>query len=168
MDWIESAVSDWVPLPVQRLAPLSIPREAYDARRGQYESGEIMKAVSRCAPGDAVRILGITEADLMIPTLTFVFGQAQLNGRLAVVSLARLRQEFYALPADEALLRERVAKEVLHELGHTAGLTHCADPHCVMSLATDITFVDRKDASYCPRCGVQIARRLAGTNGDLL
>lgn len=168
MDWVESTVADWVPWPVCRLADLSISSQAYDAKRGQYQSGEIMKAVSRCAPGNAARVLGITEADLMIPTLTFVFGQAQLNGRVAVVSLCRLRQEFYALPADEALLHERVAKESLHELGHTLGLTHCAEPNCVMSLATDINLVDRKDASYCPHCGVQIARRLASTNGELL
>jgi predicted Zn-dependent protease len=53
-----------------------------------------MKAVASRTPADAVRILGVTEGDLAIPTLKFVFGQAQLDGPVAVVSLARLRQEF--------------------------------------------------------------------------
>ena len=47
----------------------------------------------------------MTEGDLAIPTLTFVFGQAQLDGPVAVVSLARLRQEFYGLPGDDSVTR---------------------------------------------------------------
>ena len=50
----------------------------------------------RC-PRDAAKLLAVTERDLFVPVLTFVFGQAQLGGRVAVISLARLRQEFYGL-----------------------------------------------------------------------
>jgi archaemetzincin len=161
MGWVENAASDWCPLPVRRLPPLCVPKDSFDAKRRQYRSGEIMKAVSRCAPADAARILGVTELDLMIPTLTFVFGQAQLDGAIAVVSLCRLRQEFYGVAADEGQLRERVVKEVLHEMGHTYGLTHCPDPKCAMSMATHIGLVDDKEQSYCARCGSQLARRFA-------
>jgi archaemetzincin len=117
-------------------------------------------------PDDAARIIGITEGDLAIPTLTFVFGQAQLDGPVAVVSLARLRQEFYGLPADDALLRERVVKEVLHEVGHTFGLTHCQEARCVMSLATDIRMVDNKEERYCASCGVLLAHKDSSELGE--
>ncbi len=80
-------------------------------KRGQYKSVDFMKALARNAPADATRILGVTEGDLAIPTLTFVFGQAQLDGQVAVVSLARLRQEFYGLPADDATLHERWSRK---------------------------------------------------------
>jgi archaemetzincin len=145
---------------------LQIPASAYDLRRGQYHSVEIMKAVARSAPATAGRILGVTEVDLAIPTLTFVFGQAQVDGPVAVLSLARLRQEFYRLPADKEVLRERVVKEVLHELGHTFGLTHCPDGKCAMSLATHIGLVDSKEERYCARCGMQLVRRFASENGE--
>ena len=79
------------------------------------------------------RELGVTVGDLYVPLLTFVFGEAQVDGSCATVSTARLRKEFYGLPADEALLRERLLKESLHELGHTFGLRHCADWRCVMA-----------------------------------
>jgi archaemetzincin len=108
----------------------------------------------------------VTEADLAIPTLTFVFGQAQLDGQVAVLSLARLRQEFYGLPSDETLLRERVTKEVLHELGHTFGLTHCAESKCVMSLATHIGLVDNKEERYCTHCGAHLVRRFAAPDRE--
>jgi archaemetzincin len=84
--------------------------------------------------------------------LSFVFGQAQVGGHAALVSLARLRQEFYRLPEDVELLAERIQKEVLHELGHTLSLIHCQDPSCVMSLATGVRQVDQKAIQYCDSC----------------
>lgn len=166
LDWIHEIAAEWFPMPTRRLAAIPLPPEAYDKMRAQYQSVEIMKAVTRNAPAHATRMLGITEADLAIPTLTFLFGQAQLDGLVALVSLARLRQEFYGLEPDEALLRERLVKEVLHEMGHTFGLTHCHDPKCAMSLATHVGLVDRKDQQYCMNCGIRIARRAATLDGE--
>lgn len=166
LNWIDEIAADWFPMPAERLAMIPVPAEAYDKARAQYQSAEIMKAVSRNAPAGATRVLAVTEADLAIPTLTFLFGQAQLDGVIALVSLARLRQEFYGLEADEVLLRERLVKEVLHEMGHTFGLTHCHDPQCVMSLATHVGLVDTKDQSYCMNCGIRLARRAATLDGE--
>lgn len=161
MNWIEDAASEWYPLPIRRLPSLSIPGSAYDAKRKQYQSVEIMKALAQAAPRDAHRVLGITDVDLAIPMLSFLFGQAQVDGRIAVVSLCRLRQEFYGLSADEQALRERATKEALHELGHTFGLVHCNEPKCVMSLATHIGLVDSKEEKYCERCGMHLVERFS-------
>ncbi len=166
LPWVEATISDWCPWPVQRLPALPFPEDSFDAKRGQYKSVDFMKALARNAPADATRILGVTEGDLAIPTLTFVFGQAQLDGQVAVVSLARLRQEFYGLPADDTTLHDRLVKEVLHELGHTFGLTHCPDSKCVMSLATHIGLVDNKEDRYCSHCGSQLVRKFAASDGD--
>jgi archaemetzincin len=166
LDWIEAAAAEWFPLPVTRLAALPMPDGAFDLARGQYRSIELMKAVAGYAPPDTTRILGVTEVDLAIPVLTFLFGQAQLDGPVALVSLCRLRQEFYGLPPDETLLRERATKEALHELGHTFGLTHCSDRGCSMSLSTDIALVDAKGGRYCQRCGAHLVGRFAALDGD--
>jgi archaemetzincin len=66
-------------------------------------------------------VLGVTACDLYVPVLTFVFGEAQLDGNCAVVSVARLKEEAYGMPRREDLLRERLVKEAVHELGHTSG-----------------------------------------------
>jgi archaemetzincin len=161
MNWIENAASEWYPLPIRRLAALPIPETAYDPRRNQYQSVEMMKLLAQAAPRDARRVLGITDVDLAIPMLSFLFGQAQVEGRIAVVSLCRLHQEFYGLTADEQTLRERATKEALHELGHTFGLVHCNDSKCVMSLATHIRLVDSKEEKYCKRCGMQLVKRFS-------
>ena len=98
--------------------------------------------------------------------LSFLFGQAQLDGAAAIVSIARLRQEFYGLPGDEGLLLARARKEALHELGHTFGLVHCPDPLCAMSLSTSLPQVDAKRDEYCESCARQAGSRLAALNGD--
>jgi archaemetzincin len=161
LQWVEEAAREWFPLPVQRLPAMRIPEDAYDAKRRQYQSVEFMKMLAQHAPRGTERILGVTNADLAIPMLTFLFGQAQLNGPVAVVSLCRLRQEFYGLPGDTDLLRERTVKEVLHELGHTFGLAHCADRKCPMSLATHIQVVDGKTERYCAHCGMHLVQQFA-------
>jgi archaemetzincin len=94
--------------------------------------------------------------DLFIPVLTFVFGQAQLDGPGAVVSTYRLRSEFYGLPGDEGMLVERAIKECVHELGHSFGLVHCQDYGCVMHASSSVDEVDIKGADFCRRCGATL------------
>ena len=168
LNWIENAAAEWFAFPIRRLPPLPVPEGAYDGGRGQYRSVDMMKALAQAAPPDAARLLGVTEVDLAIPMLSFLFGQAQLDGSVAVISLCRLRQEFYGLPADQELLRERTVKETLHELGHTFGLTHCREGKCAMSLATHIGLVDQKAEGYCAQCGTHLAHRLAAAIGETI
>jgi archaemetzincin len=165
LDWIEDAAAEWFPLPLRRLPPMNIPESAYDTKRDQYQSVEIMKMLAQRAPRDAFRVLGVTEIDLAIPMLSFLFGQAQFDGPVALVSLRRLRQEFYGLPAQESLLRERVVKEALHELGHTFGLVHCFESSCAMSLATHVELVDAKEEKFCAQCGSHLVQRFSGEAG---
>ncbi|MGP8246885.1 MAG: hypothetical protein ACLQVN_20500 [Bryobacteraceae bacterium] len=131
---------------------------AFDAGRGQFRSTDVLEMLVRQCPADALKLLAITERDLFVPVLTFVFGQAQLGGRVAVVSLARLRQEFYGLAPNPGVLLERAAKEALHETGHTFGLVHCADRSCAMSLATNVRHIDEKRAAWCAACAAQLQR----------
>lgn len=135
---------------------------AFDAARGQYGSIPVLEMLVRLCPGDALKLLGLTERDLFIPVLTFVFGHAQLGGRAGVVSLARLRQEFYGLEANREVFLERAQKEVLHECGHLFGLVHCPDGNCAMSLATGVRQIDFKRAAFCARCAARIERKPKG------
>ncbi len=138
-------------LPVREF-PLPPVDFAFDSQRKQYGSIPVLETVHRLCPADAEKLLGFTEHDLFIPVLTFVFGHAQLGGRAAIVSLARLRQEFYGLGCDRQIFLDRACKEALHESGHTFGLVHCPDSTCAMSLSTRVQQIDRKRAAFCPAC----------------
>lgn len=128
------------------------PAFSFHPERRQYHATELLARLDKVENPAAWRMLGVTTADLYIPILTFVFGEAQLSGRCAIVSLHRLRQEFYGLPPDRRLLETRLLKEALHELGHTLGLVHCDDHRCVMSPAHSVEWIDVKEARFCPRC----------------
>ena len=124
---------------------------ARDRQRNQYHSTSILQCLLPLSEQGA-RLLAVTSLDLFVPVLTFVFGEAQLQGYCAVVSLHRLREEFYGLPANDTLLRERLLKEAVHELGHTWGLRHCDDWQCVMTSSHAVERLDVKGTDFCRRC----------------
>ena len=124
----------------------------FNAQRNQYYSTKILLQLIANRPEGAGKILGLVAPDLYIPVLTFLFGEAQLNGPGAVVSTFRLHNAFYGLREDPALLYDRLLKECLHELGHTLGLVHCEDFRCVMYASTYIEESDIKAADFCGRC----------------
>jgi len=132
---------------------------AFDAGRGQYASIPVLELLGRICPPDALKLLAVTGFDLFIPVLTFVYGHAQLGGRVAVVSLARLKQEFYGLPPNREIFLARGWKEVLHESGHLFGLVHCPDRSCAMAVATNIRQIDSKQAAFCAACAARLERR---------
>jgi len=144
-------------LPVR---PLALPAVdfAFDAARRQYASAAVLEMLMRICPTDALKLLAVTERDLFIPVLTFVYGHAQLNGRVAAISLARLRQEFYGLPSNREIFLERAYKEALHETGHTFGLVHCADRQCAMALSTNVRQIDGKRAAFWGACAARLGR----------
>lgn len=130
------------------------PADAYDPRRNQHLSGRLLSWLAdedAAGAAEGRRVLGVTERDLFIPILTFVFGEAQLSGRAAVVSLARLRPP-EGTPRAANLVRSRLAKECAHELGHAYSLRHCDRPRCVMGRSASVMDVDGKDGLFCADC----------------
>ena len=124
----------------------------YDESRAQYNStGIITELLSRYSAAQS-KILGITSVDLFVPILTYVFGEAQLDGPVCVVSTYRLDDTVYGLPPDSALFFERSLKEAVHELGHTYGLYHCSRFECAMHTSTTAEDIDLKGAVLCAEC----------------
>lgn len=132
---------------------MKLPQDAYNKGRNQYLSSHIlMKLHSFIEPGKHEKVLGISNVDMYVKGLNFVFGEAELGGYFAIISLARLHQAFYGLAEDKALFLERTKKEAVHELGHVYGLRHCPDPDCVMHFSNSLPDTDRKSVSFCSRC----------------
>jgi archaemetzincin len=128
------------------------PADVFDPNRGQYSSTKILRWLLQQIPADAKKIMAVTDGDLFIPVLTFVFGEAQLGGKVAVISTARLRQDLNGLPSPQPVFRARFLTECIHELGHTFGLTHCSFSHCVMTRSNTVLDVDTKISEFCPNC----------------
>jgi len=132
--------------------PLDTPDYAYNGKRKQYFSSAILLKLRDIDRGMGDRVLGVADFDLYVPSLNFVFGEADLEHRVAIISLYRLSQEFYGLSEDRDRFEERVLKEAAHEMGHTYGLGHCSNPLCVMHFSNSLLDTDIKKASFCPQC----------------
>ena len=137
--------------------------EYFDATRRQYNGDMILKTVDKMFHGRN-KVIGIFNVDLFIPILTFIYGQAMLNGRSGVVSLYRLDNQRYGLRKDTELLFQRVIKEIIHELGHTMGLIHCHSPNCVMRSSTYVEDIDQKSETFCRECQLQLDTHFASLN----
>ena len=143
-------------VPFRTLARALDPEFAFHPERQQYHSSEILAAMQPLLGKDCWRVLGVADVDLYIPILTFVFGEAQIGGSCALVSSYRLRQEFYGLPCDAGMLRSRLLKEAVHEIGHTLELTHCQDYRCAMAASHAVEWIDIKEAWLCPECQARV------------
>jgi len=140
--------------PVEVEADFGDLAHAYNSQRKQYFSSKLLACLKKSERDE--RVVGIVDVDLYVPRLNYVFGEADVGSGTAVVSLYRLRQEYYGLAPDEALFLERATKEIVHELGHTFGLGHCPNNKCVMHFSNSLADTDLKEANFCSSCRPKI------------
>jgi archaemetzincin len=138
------------PLPLEKVK---------DPIRNQYNSTWILSQLLKEVTEESCKIIGVTNLDLFVPVLTYVFGEAQLEGKAAVVSSFRLRDELYGLPKSPEKLKERLEKEAIHELGHTFSLIHCPNPRCVMYTSTYAEEIDFKSKDFCNSCSAILEKK---------
>jgi predicted Zn-dependent protease len=106
--------------------------------------------------------LALTSLDLVVPGRPYVFGEATLGGAWAVVGISRLRAPEH--PGDVRVLRARLLRESLHELGHLAGLSHCQRAACVMEPSAAPADVDLKPDDFCEACRSRFDALVRGTS----
>jgi len=120
---------------VQISNPLPVPKVAYNSHRNQYNSTAILKYLLTQLT-DYDRPLAIVDVDLFAYGLNFVFGEADVLHKMAIISLTRLRQEFYGLPllflflGGGKLIRasfsiRSIATRQLISFNFPSGLNHC-------------------------------------------
>ncbi len=127
--------------------------EKFDFKTGQrYRSTELINYFSTNIPEKTNRILFITTSDLYSPVFARYYGEAQLNGNVGIVSTFHLKENIREESHNSVILLSRLKKEVVHEVGHLFGLTHCPDPNCVMNLSGKACDIDIKSSSFCLNC----------------
>lgn len=140
------------------IEPWPEPEYALVPARGQYDAGPILLALAQGGSGLPLR-LGLTGRDLCLPFLSHVFGEAQMGGRAAVVSLHRLGDPAQGERAPDGLMLERLAKIALHEMAHVLGLVHCRAAGCLMNFSPSLAGLDRLAMLLCPACSAQLSRQ---------
>ena len=146
-------------LNTQILPSMVPPDDAYVPVRGQFDATIIIKKLA-CIDNGAPFKLGIIAHDLCSPILSFVYGESQLGGKAALVSLHRLFDD------DPETYYQRAAKISLHEVGHLLGLGHCWENYCLMHFSSNIEALDALGISFCPACEYEIRRCLTSIVAD--
>ena len=141
-----------LPIPVKTRTEYLDLNEFFDPGRRQYNGTSLLKMIDDKFASAPSKTIGLFTVDLFIPILTFIFGQAFLNGRSGIASNFRLSNERYGVKRDDTILQERFCKEIIHELGHMFGLIHCRDPYCVMRSSTYVEDIDQKGGEFCSSC----------------
>ncbi len=144
--------------PVKILSQLELAKTNYNPVRRQFDANKILAETRQVDFSDLKKIVGLCDVDLFASDLNFIFGVAEAPGRAAVVSTFRLRPEFSSPVKNEqisngVLFYTRLLKEVIHELGHAFGLSHCPDKKCVMYYSNVIQDTDLKNTTFCEKCG---------------
>lgn len=127
--------------------------KAFHTQRNQYNSTKLIaEFLQLYQPDLSSKNIIIVNVDLFVPVLTFVFGEAQLDGTTAIVSTHRFSNVVYGLPDSDFTQFRRLEKEVIHELCHTFGLVHCHHLDCVMRPSTCVEEIDLKKEVPCNQC----------------
>ena len=141
-----------------------IPQAAFDASRRQYGAQAILDDIAgRLRLMKNERALIVADVDMYAGDLNFVFGLADAGKQVAIISLTRLRNEFYGLKPDGRAFTDRVVKEAAHELGHSWNLPHCPNTRCVMYFSNSLQDTDRKRDVFCYKCQIALDHRHGGT-----
>ncbi|HEX5130918.1 MAG TPA: archemetzincin [Candidatus Krumholzibacteria bacterium] len=127
--------------------------------RDQVDADLLLASLDGPVEPGSIRV-GLTGLDLGLPIFTYVFGRAHRGGHAAVVSLARLSPERYGFPPDPDLAARRAVAEIMHELGHVAGLGHCDDFNCIMHFSPNVESIDVRGMTFCRACADALPRNL--------
>jgi archaemetzincin len=151
---LRTALSKFLPLPVRLLRPQPLPPETYHVVRNQYNAIQLLEILINQKENKAFRVLGVTAGDLYIPIFTFIFGEAQLDGKTAIVSVFRPRGDAGGPVPSRQVFLKRLLKLSLHELGHTFGLKHCLEDGCLMQFSSNLEKLDQKKLALCKYCQI--------------
>lgn len=100
-----------------------------------------------------LRVVGVTIADVTLPKQNFAYGLAYKNGHACIASAARLGE------GGNSKAGERLAKSVLHLLGHTFALMHSTSSASVMYDFKDMKALDKAAGYYSPEKSKRIIER---------
>ena len=131
-------------VPAKVLDPIPMFEDAKVEKRGQYDADLIVRRLAKRRPEDALVYIGITEQDLTVQGLNFVFGIGERRLRCGAYSLTRYETE------DVPLFTRRSVNLLAHEAGHILSIDHCIEYSCVMQGANSLEEHDSHPMHLCP------------------
>lgn len=119
----------------------------------QIKSGYILNDILKpILQDDAAALIAFTIDDLYPDdSMNYVFGQASLEDRVGVWSLARMDDN-----TDDRNFLIRTLKIAAHETGHMFSMRHCKKYECLMSGTNHLAETDSRPIDACPECTAKV------------
>ena len=152
IEWLKENLSEICSLVIGIGEGINIPGGTLNKKTGQYLGDALLGALHKLRGSESSVVLGLIDQDCYVEGMNYIFGQATLKGNQAIVALKRLHESFYCRKENKSIFKNRVLKESLHELGHTFGLSHCSNYHCVMHFSNTLEDTDNKEGKFCREC----------------
>lgn len=160
VDPVREFLSIYYQRPVQSGAPQPLPPAAWDGDRGasgQYDAEAVLDSLKGSCPDGTAACLSVTDEDLYVNTLQYVFGLGHFHRRVGVFSMYRLWEPVVdpssgsrveATPPEPL---RRALKVAVHEMGHEFTVAHCVHyRHCVMAGTNSLAESDAGSLMLCP------------------
>jgi archaemetzincin len=143
------------------LKSIEIPLTFYNPIAKKYSADSIINLLSKLHNDTVVEIVGITHKPIYTVKENkhgpyydeSIFGMGYLPGNSCVISDNRFWIN------DSAIFNFRLRNVIIHEIGHNAGLPHCPDNTCIMSIMSgDVLTLDYGRYDYCKKCKKKMSR----------
>lgn len=156
---VSRIISQVMDIPVQ-VCESPVLYNGFDRNRNQFDATSILTCLDTFSRRNQEKrfILLVTGDDIFRPGTRYIFGLSRPVMGTAVISSARLNNEFWDLPYDEGMLIDRLSREGAHELGHLMHLDHCDNPTCIMANPLTLDDLDNKKAWFCEHCSDRMKR----------
>lgn len=145
---------------VDILKGMKVPEESYNVIRGQNYASVILNKLERVKANQREFIVGLLEEDIYLPDEAFIIGYSDTVLRTAVVSLFRIRQEFYGLPEDDKKVFSRLFKQSIFHLSPLFELPSCRNPRCINYYSQKMFDIDSKGEKFCDLCRRKISGKI--------
>ena len=139
----QNVIKDSFSLVAQDQGHITLPKNAHNPLRQQYSAAVILDDIASKKDKEIEYKLCLVNVDIYVQNMNFIFGLANPVRKAAIVST-------YRLNGDNT--RERISKEIVHEIGHLLGLVHCANNKCIMHFSNTVKDTDEKEQTFCQNC----------------
>jgi archaemetzincin len=158
-------IRDQAPFGIVIAPRADLPKHTETAEKGRYSADALLYFLKTIKTNTNDKVLGVLALDIVTPKNNVpnwgVLGLGDIDGKACVLSTYRMRRKWEpGGGAAEPLVRERLWKIAVHELGHTLGLPHCPNKGCLMQDAHGTVKTVDDEGALCADCRARFVSAL--------